>query len=172
MTHTYLIALGSNMRVPGIGGPRRVLAAAVRAIDEAGLRVLAAAPPIDSAPIGPSLRRYANAAVVLETGLEPPDLLSALQALEERFGRSRAQRRGQRWMARALDLDIIAWSGGAWSSDALTIPHREMRGRNFVLSPALVITRDWRDPVTGLTLAHLYARLRKAKKKALNRTRG
>jgi len=172
LTHTYLIALGSNMRVPDIGNPRRVLAAAVRAMNEARLCVLAASPIVESAPIGPSLRRYANAVAVVETRLEPPELLFALQGLEEQFGRSRAQRRGQRWKARALDLDIVLWSGGVWSSDALTIPHREMRERDFVLSPALAVARNWRDPVTGLTFAHLHARLHKAKKKALNRTRG
>ena len=86
-------------------------------------------------------------------------MLAALQALEHRFGRTRAQRRGQRWRARALDLDIILWSGGASHSRDLTIPHREMRGRDFVLRPAVAIARDWRDPVSGLSLAQLAARL-------------
>ena len=172
MTHTYLIALGSNMRVPEIGSPRHVLAAAVAALEEAGLRVLSVSPTLESAPIGPSLRRYANGVAVIETQLKPLELLAVLQTLEARFGRSRAQRRGQRWKARALDLDIILWSGGVWSDPTLTIPHREMRARDFVLSPALTLARDWRDPVTGLTLSHLHARLKKAKKKALNRTRG
>ena len=162
MTHTYLIALGSNMRVAGVGAPRRVLSAALLALECEGVRVLEAAPVINSPAVGPSLRRYANSAALVETDLAPPDLLSVLQGIERRFGRTRAQRRGQRWRARALDLDIILWSGGTWSSPALTIPHREMRTRDFVLRPASAIARDWRDPVTGLTLAHLYARLNRS----------
>lgn len=163
------------MRVPGIGSPRRVLEAALAVIGQAGLCVQAVAPTIDSAAIGPSLRRYANTAIVVESELRPPDLLALLQEIECHFGRTRAQRRGQRWRARALDLDIVLWSGGVWDSSDLTIPHREMRERGFVLSPAAAIARRWRDPVTGLSLGHLRARLKRserAQKKAPNRTRG
>lgn len=161
MTHTYLIALGSNMRVPGIGGPRRVLAAATRALCDEGLVVQARAPVLDSAPIGPSLRRYANGAILVETTLAPPDLLELLQRAERRFGRTRAQRRGQRWRSRALDLDIAMWSGGVWQSPGLWVPHRELYRRDFVLRPAVAIARDWRNPKSGLTVAHALERLSK-----------
>ena len=131
----------------------------MRALESNNARVLAVAPVMNSPAIGPSLRRYANSAAVVETDLAPPVMLAHLQTIEQRFGRTRAQRRGQRWRARALDLDIILWSGGVWSSPDLIVPHREMRGRDFVLQPASAIARDWRDPVTGLKLAHLTARL-------------
>lgn len=159
MSDLYLIAIGSNARVPGIGDPRRVVAAALEALNTQGMALLASGPIIDSTPIGPSLRRYANSACVVESELLPPELLSRLHSIEQRFGRTRAQRRGQRWRARALDLDIILWSGGVWASQGLTIPHREMRGRDFVLDPASAIAGRWRDPVTGLSLTHLRARL-------------
>ncbi len=153
------------MRVPNIGGPRRVLEAALRALDGNATSVLAASPTIDSAPLGPSLRRYANAAAVIETPLAPPALLETLHEIERKFGRGRDQRRGQRWRARALDLDIVLWSGGVWDENALTIPHREFRSRDFVLEPACTIAANWRDPVEGLSLTHLSARLRKTKKR-------
>ncbi|MEL6738190.1 MAG: 2-amino-4-hydroxy-6-hydroxymethyldihydropteridine diphosphokinase [Pseudomonadota bacterium] len=159
MSELYLIAIGSNARVPGIGDPRRVVAAAFEALEAHGAKLLACGAIIDSAPIGPSLRRYANSACVVESALSPPELLRRLQSLEHQFGRTRNQRRGQRWRARALDLDIILWSGGVWASPDLTIPHREMRGRDFVLGPASAIAGHWRDPVSGLSLAHLRARL-------------
>ncbi len=166
MRALYLISLGSNIRVPGIGNPRSVLAAALVALQLERLEVLASSPIIDSAPIGPSTRRYANSAAVIETSLHPPELLRVLQAIEADFGRGRAQRRGQRWRARALDLDIVLWSGGVWTDDTLTIPHREMRGRDFVLGPARAVAGQWRDPVTGLTLDHLHARLTRKRRGA------
>jgi 2-amino-4-hydroxy-6-hydroxymethyldihydropteridine diphosphokinase len=43
--------------------------------------------------------------------------------------------------------------------DLLCIPHREMRIRPFVLGPLASIAPDWRDPVTGLSVRHLKARL-------------
>ncbi len=144
------------MRVPGIGGPRQVLVAALAALDAQGLEVAAASRIIDSAPLGPSRRRYANGAAVLETRLDPPALLAGLQAIERAFGR---RRRGRRWGARPLDLDILLWSGGIWAGEGLTIPHPAFRARDFVLGPAAAIAGGWRDPVTRRTLRQLAARL-------------
>ena len=152
----YLIALGSNMAHPRHGPPPRVLRAALAALDADGLRVMAAAPIIASAPLGPSRRRYANGAAVIETSLAPLALLDRLQAIETAFGRNR---RGQRWGARTLDLDVVLWTGGAWHDHRLSIPHPEYRSRMFVLAPAARIAADWRDPETGLCVKHTHARL-------------
>ena len=121
-----------------------------------GLDVEAMSPIIASAPIGPSRRRYANAAARIATPLDPPAVLALLQALETRFGRVR---RGQRWGARTLDLDIVLWSGGSWRSKALTVPHLRFRERLFVLTPAAAVSADWRDPAGTCTIRHLHARL-------------
>ena len=60
-----------------------------------------------------------------------------------------------------IDLDIILWSGGSWGEPALTVPHRLFRGREFVLAPLARVAADWRDPVTGLSVRQLAARLRR-----------
>ncbi len=96
---------------------------------------------------------------MIATSLMPEALLARLQAIERAFGR---KSRGARWTARVLDLDLVLWSGGAWSSTALTIPHPRMRDRQFVLAPAQAIAADWRDPLTGLTVRQLRARLTRA----------
>jgi 2-amino-4-hydroxy-6-hydroxymethyldihydropteridine diphosphokinase len=116
----------------------------------------------NSKPLGPSNRQYANAAAVLVSDLLPSELLIRLKAIERHFGR-RVQ--GQKWRSRVLDLDIILWSGGIWSSDrpALSIPHIQMRERHFVLGPASEIAADMRDPLSGLQLKHLNHRLNHAK---------
>ncbi len=110
---------------------------------------------VETAPLGPALRRFANAVAVVESDLSPPDMLDQLKEIEAAFGR----RRGQLWADRVIDLDIVLWSGGSWSSAGLTVPHPEFRNRDFVLGPLLQIAPDWRDPVTGLTVRHLAARL-------------
>jgi 2-amino-4-hydroxy-6-hydroxymethyldihydropteridine diphosphokinase len=154
--HRYLIALGSNRRHPRHGAPRKVLAVAVERLGAEGLEVLARAPASETDPVGSSSRRYANTAAVISTDLEPPELLALLKRIERASGRRLG---GQRWRARVLDLDIVLWSGGAWASDELTIPHPLFRRRGFVLAPAVRIAPDWRDPLTGLTLRQLHARL-------------
>lgn len=153
--HRYIVALGSNMRLSGIGGPRAVLDAAIDALAELELQVLAVSPIIASAPVGPSQRRYANAAMLVASPLSPPNMLTLLQAVERDFGR---KRRGQSWRARTLDLDIVLWTGGIWVSPDLAIPHPAFRERPFVLAPVAKIAPRWRDPLTGLTLRQLAAR--------------
>jgi 2-amino-4-hydroxy-6-hydroxymethyldihydropteridine diphosphokinase len=133
-----------------------VLRAALAALADEGLTIEAVSPIVATLPLGPSRRRYANAAALVRTGLAPDRLLGRLKAIERRFGRRRG---GRRWTARVLDLDIVLWSGGAWASPALTVPHPAYRDRAFVLRPLAAIAPRWRDPLTGLTPRHLSARL-------------
>ncbi|OYW16609.1 MAG: 2-amino-4-hydroxy-6-hydroxymethyldihydropteridine diphosphokinase [Novosphingobium sp. 12-64-8] len=156
----YLIALGSNVRHVRLGPPHAVLRAALAAMAARGLALERVSPIMASAPLGPSRRRYANAAAVVRSELEPPALLDVLHEIENAFGRVR---RGARWGARTLDLDIVLWSGGCWHDDRLIVPHREYRRRAFVLAPAARIAPHWRDPLTGLTAKHLLARLTRRK---------
>lgn len=153
--HRYIVALGSNMRLSGVGGPRAVLDAAIEALADDELDVLAVSPIITSEPVGPSQRRYSNAAILVSSLLSPPGMLTLMQEVEREFGR---KRRGQRWRARTLDLDIVLWSGGIWVSSDLAIPHPAFRERPFVLQPVAQIAPRWRDPLTGLTLRQLAAR--------------
>ncbi|WP_267878685.1 2-amino-4-hydroxy-6-hydroxymethyldihydropteridine diphosphokinase [Porphyrobacter sp. AAP82] len=146
--------MGSNRRHPLYGDPRAVVRAAM---DEwAAFGTIAARSPVIATPaMGAAQRRFANAALVLESALDPPALLAACKRTEREFGR----RPGQRWGDRVLDCDIIAWSGGGWRSNALTIPHPAFAQRRFVLDPACMIAPDWRTPPHGLTLVHHQARL-------------
>ena len=149
MTQLYAIGLGSNQPHGRYGPPFAVLSAALEE-----LKPFAASHIIETAPIGPSLRTYANAAALIETKLTPPELLLHLKAIERRFGR----RRGQRWGARVLDLDILLWSGGRWSSRGLSIPHRHLTERLFALDPLSQIAPCWRIPQYG-TVRQRVARL-------------
>jgi 2-amino-4-hydroxy-6-hydroxymethyldihydropteridine diphosphokinase len=150
----YLIALGSNVRHHRYGSPQAVLGAALSALEDAGLRLERASRVISTAPLGPSRRRYANAAAIVATDLAPDALLRRLKRLELRFGR----RAGRRWAPRVLDLDIVLWDGGAWCSPGLTVPHVAFRERRFVLEPAATIAPGWRDPLTGRTVRQLAGR--------------
>src|SRR5690606_14407074 len=134
LSSRYLIALGSNRRHSRFGDPRAVIAAALARLAGEGVTVLAAAPVLGTEPVGPSLRRYANSAALIETALDPPALLGLLKRIERDFGRRAG---GQRWTSRVLDLDIVLWSGGAFAGPGLTVPHPLFRTRAFVLAPAV-----------------------------------
>ncbi len=150
---SYVIALGSNRRHHRHGSPDAVLAAARAYLAESGLAIRAIAPIFRTAAVGPAGRSFANSAILAETDLDPPALLRLLKGVERSFGR----RRGRRWGARVLDLDIILWSQGAWQSGSLGIPHPAFTQRRFVLDPVLAIAPGWR--AGGLTVRHHHARL-------------
>jgi 2-amino-4-hydroxy-6-hydroxymethyldihydropteridine diphosphokinase len=152
---SYAIALGSNRRHGRHGAPAATLRAAIEALGGGGIEVDAVSEIRLTPALGPAGRSFANAAILVVTDLEPPELLAELQELERRFGR----RGGRRWGPRVIDLDIILWSEGPYAASGLVIPHPAMRERAFVLDPLAELVPGWRDPINGLTVRQLRARL-------------
>jgi len=146
---SYAIALGSNRRSRH-GSPTATLRAALAELGPRRVSTIRATPAL-----GPAGRSFANAVAIVESELAPDELLAELKALERAFGR----RAGRRWGPRVLDLDIILWSGGAWGGPGPIIPHPGFRKRAFVLQPLAEIAPGWRDPLTGVTVRQLLARL-------------
>jgi 2-amino-4-hydroxy-6-hydroxymethyldihydropteridine diphosphokinase len=153
--HLYAIAIGSNRPHGRFGRPPQVVEAAIARLD-ADFGLFDASPIILSRAVGPGGRDYANAVALIESNLEPAELLRRLKQIERAFGR----RPGKRWGPRVLDLDILLWSGGKFRSRALTIPHREIETRSFVLDPLAAIAPGWRvrGPLSVRHLAHRLAR--------------
>ena len=143
------IGLGSNL-----DGPAAQVRAAVReiaALPEVRLR--AASGLYRSPPMG-SLDQpdYVNAAVRVDTGLEPEALLDALQAIERRHGRG--AERG-RWESRPLDLDLLLWGALTRAGGRLTLPHPGLHERAFALAPLLELDRALEVPGKGAAAALL-----------------
>jgi 2-amino-4-hydroxy-6-hydroxymethyldihydropteridine diphosphokinase len=146
---SYAIALGSNRRGRH-GAPAATVRAAATVIGARHLSKVRLTPAL-----GPAGRGFANAVAIVESELDPPDLLVLLKRVEREFGR----RRGRRWGPRILDLDIVLWSGGPWAGGGLVVPHPEFRRRRFVLQPLAETVPGWRDPITGATVRQLLHRL-------------
>ena len=152
-THLYAIAIGSNRPHGRHGRPPQVVEAAIARLDEE-FGLFDASPIILNPAIGGAGRDFANAVALVESELEPPEMLGRVKAMEREFGR----RRGKHWAARVLDLDITLWSNGRFRSRSLNIPHYGLEKRTFVLQPLAAIAPNWR--VRGaLTARHLAARL-------------
>jgi 2-amino-4-hydroxy-6-hydroxymethyldihydropteridine diphosphokinase len=153
-----LVALGSNRCHGRHGRPAGVLRAALAELSALG-RVVAVSPIIDTVPIGPGSRRYANAVAALDWAGGLADLLAALKAMERAFGR----RAGQRWGDRVLDLDILAAGRVRLRAKGLVVPHPQMAARRFVLDPLVMVAPDWRHPANNLAARQLRARLLRPK---------
>jgi 2-amino-4-hydroxy-6-hydroxymethyldihydropteridine diphosphokinase len=142
---TAAIALGSNLDEPA--------AQVTRALDELRrlpkTRVTGCSPLYRSVAVGADGRPapqpdFCNAAALLATRLPARELLDRLQAIEQAHGR----RRGQRWTARCLDLDLLVYGDRVLEEPGLTLPHPRLAERNFVLYPL-------RDIAPGLVVPGL-----------------
>ena len=151
-THLYAIAIGSNQPHGRYGRPRQVVEAAIARLEQ-DFTLFDASPIVLNAAHGGAGRDFANAVALVETELEPRQLLPRLKSIERSFGR----RPGRRWGPRVLDLDIALWSGGRFKSRKLTVPHPQLAKRAFVLQPLAAIAPGWR--VGPLSVRHLAERL-------------
>ncbi|HYK83415.1 MAG TPA: 2-amino-4-hydroxy-6-hydroxymethyldihydropteridine diphosphokinase [Gemmatimonadales bacterium] len=118
------MALGSNLgdRAEHLAYARTRLTALPRT------RLLKASRVEETAPLGPVPQGpYLNQMVLLETELEPLELLAALHDIEAARGRERAVR----WGPRTLDLDIVRYGERVLRASALTLPHPELPNRPF-----------------------------------------
>ena len=151
--HLYAIAIGSNRPHGRFGRPRGVVEAAIARLDR-DFGLFDASPVVLNPAHGGAGRDFANAVALIESDLDPVEMLTRLKSIEREFGR----RPGRRWGPRVLDLDIALWSGGEFRSGALQIPHAQLERRSFVLQPLAAIAPSWRVRA-ALTTRHLAHRL-------------
>lgn len=152
-----LIALGGNRCHGRHGRPGQVLRAAIAELAQRGLRIERTSPILSTPPLGPSSRRYANAALKARWAGSAPQLLALLKALERDFGR----RRGRRWGARVLDCDLLAFGDERLRLKGLEVPHPRLHERDFVLKPLEAVWPQWRHPGLNCSVRHMRARLKK-----------
>lgn len=88
---------------------------------------------------------YINAVAAIETGLQPLQLLEALQGIEHAHQRVRKRR----WGERTLDLDLLLYEDLVMQTPRLRIPHPGITQRAFVLLPLLEIAPNAVIPGKG-----------------------
>lgn len=153
---TAYVAMGSNL-ASSEGDPRETLAAAVKRMGGFG-RVSAISSLYETDPVGYSEQpAFLNAVIVLETALDPEELLRRMLDLEKRFGRSREA--GPANGPRTLDLDLLLMDDLVFDSETLRLPHPGFARRRFVLVPLHEIAPELRPPPGDCTVAELLAGL-------------
>lgn len=135
MTTGYL-GLGSN-----VGDSASNLRAAVAALEAAGVAVTARASIYRTAPQGEVLDQpdFLNSAIKIETDLAPLDVLDVCKRIEREHGRDP---NGVRHGPRPIDIDVLMLGDDPFESDRLTLPHREISTRRFVLEPLLELAPE------------------------------
>ena len=146
-------SLGSNMGDKA-GAIRRALAV----LEAAGIaRELRCSPLYSTPPWGPVAQdSFVNACAVGTTGLDAFALLRRVKAAEVALGRVD----GLRWGPRAIDVDILYRGEDAVEAPELTLPHRHMLERGFVLVPLADLVPG--KVIRGVTVAEAAARVDRA----------
>jgi 2-amino-4-hydroxy-6-hydroxymethyldihydropteridine diphosphokinase len=125
------LGLGSNE-----GDRLGNLRAARDALGRHGIEVLASSSVYETAPQGEVLDQpdFLNACLRVRTELGPEELLDAAKAVERELGRRPG---GVRHGQRPIDLDVLLLGDLEFRSERLSLPHREVASRRFVLEPLL-----------------------------------
>jgi 2-amino-4-hydroxy-6-hydroxymethyldihydropteridine diphosphokinase len=140
------IALGSNL-----GDRDRNLHEAARRVS-AFIDDLQLSSFHDTEPVGVGAQpRFLNAAAVGSTRLDARGLLNQLLAVELALGRERPYPGAPR----TVDLDLLLYDALVIDQPGLIVPHPRFRQRRFVLAPLAEVAGEWRDPVSGKTVAAL-----------------
>src|ERR1700761_6942150 len=137
-----VVALGSNVQ-GDYASLENLLEAALEAFAAEGLNITARSSWWRSAawpdPAGPE---YRNGVALVETALDPAQVLETLHRIERRFGRERSERNAPR----TLDLDLIAYGRTLRDTDPI-LPHPRAAERRFVMGPLAEIAPGWRHPL-------------------------
>ena len=154
---TAYIGMGGNLP-SWAGTPEATLAAASLRLESLG-RVVRRSSLYSTEPVGFAEQpRFVNAAVALETELEPRALLTRLLAIEQEFGRDRTA--GIANGPRTLDLDILLFADLEVCEPDLDIPHPRLAERAFVLFPLSEIAPQVLVPGCGKAVAVLRSSLK------------
>jgi 2-amino-4-hydroxy-6-hydroxymethyldihydropteridine diphosphokinase len=145
---TGYLGLGSN-----VGDREANLRRAREALGRHGVDVLASSSLYETAPQGevPDQPDFLNACLRVRTALGPEELLDACKAVERELGRPAG---GVRHGPRPIDVDLLLLGDVEYRSERLTLPHREVTSRRFVVEPLLELDPELALP-DGTRLAEV-----------------
>jgi 2-amino-4-hydroxy-6-hydroxymethyldihydropteridine diphosphokinase len=130
-----VLGLGGN-----IGDPRALMSAAsARLARHPGIALEAVSALYKTPPWGKTDQpAFLNAALLIDTTLDPQALLAAVLDVEREFGRHR----NDRWGPRTIDIDILLFGALEIDEPGLHIPHSHLSERAFALAPLVDVMPD------------------------------
>lgn len=152
VSRAVYLGLGSN-----VGERYGHLRQAIDRLEEKGLIVEAVSSAWETEPVGEILDQpdFLNAAIRVRSSLDPEGLLDLLKSVEAELGRATGL---PRHSPRVIDIDLLLIGDLVFESPRLTLPHREVTSRRFVLAPLLELDPDLTLP-DGTRLAAAMARI-------------
>lgn len=160
MKTTLYLNIGSNS-----GDRRAFIARAVDALlkhfgHDSQVRVSS---PFESAPWGfESANQFVNVGVTIDTNIDEPwtetslhQLLDTIKDIEKSISSTPHRNADGSYRDREVDIDIIAVDELDIDTPRLTIPHKCMHLREFVIVPMAELAPEWRHPRLEHTVAEI-----------------
>lgn len=139
MENIVYIGLGSN-KGDKLGFLRKALE---KINDDKKCRVEASSSLYETKPLANRKQEnFLNAVIKVSTGYSLPELFGFLKGIEKGIGRSKTER----WGDREIDLDILFYNDLMYSDDTITVPHKGIPNRDFVLVPLCEINSSLFHP--------------------------
>jgi 2-amino-4-hydroxy-6-hydroxymethyldihydropteridine diphosphokinase len=94
---------------------------------------------------------FLNAVIEISSARSLQDLSKWIKTVEKAIGRIE----GPRWGPREIDIDLLFYGDVVYSDEKLTVPHKEILLRDFVIIPLKEIAPGFQHPVTGQVIADI-----------------
>lgn len=149
--NNVVLSLGSN-----VGDRQSNLSAAINRISKIPAMLLKKSSVYQTAPWGNADQPdFYNQVVEIETAFEALPLMEKLLSIEASMGR----KRNEKWEPRIIDIDILFFNEEILKTDKLTIPHKLLHERKFVLEPLYDILPDKNHPELQRNISSLLSDL-------------
>jgi 2-amino-4-hydroxy-6-hydroxymethyldihydropteridine diphosphokinase len=144
MKYTIYLGLGSN-----IGNRLENILSTLSFIQSSLLiKIVKLSSLYETTPVGPAQKSFYNIILKAKTNLHPYDLLFFLKQLEQILGRKKTIK----WGPRIIDIDILFFGNKVFNNSLLSIPHKELQNRLFVLIPLNEIAKNLVHPTLNKTI--------------------
>ncbi len=151
--HSAYIGIGSNL-----GDKRANFKKAADLINYSPkCRIIKSSSIYETRPFGfEHESNFLNAVIKIETGYSLQDLFKFLKGIEKKLGRKKSEK----WTAREIDLDILFYDNLIYSDENVTVPHKGITSRDFVLVPLEemepdLIHPELKEKIADISTGHL-----------------
>ena len=147
------IGFGSN-----IGERENYIKKALKLLEKEGIHIEAISPILETEPYGKKNQPpFLNGVLEARTKIPPIELLRILKKVEKKVGR----KKGGKWEPREIDLDLLFYDDLILETEEISVPHKDLHNRIFVLEPLSSLAPNLVHPVLKKTVKELYNELKK-----------
>jgi len=161
------LGLGSNL-----GERKENITKAIELLLAKDMTLKTVAPLYVSRALGFDGEEFYNTVVCVETDMDGYDLIDAIDEIEKAMGRKEYEPQPKNeekiYHNRIIDIDVLLYDDSIFSNSTVTIPHRSISERDFVLRPLLDIDADLINPMSDEPFSQALANLEEENKAVLD----